>query len=634
MAEETTATDSETETGTGTDAVVLTGAEIVCECLLREGIDIVFGYPGGAILPTYDALTQYPQLHHVLVRHEQGASHMADGYARATGKVGVAMATSGPGATNLVTGIATALMDSSPIVCITGQVPTGAIGTDAFQETDVTGITIPITKHNYLVTSVEDLADVMREAFHIARTGRPGPVLVDIPKDVQTQTTEFVYSEEPITLPGYRPPLKGRADQIDRALKLIRESKRPLILAGHGISMAGANRELAELCERAQIPVALTLLGKGAISEHHPLCLGMMGMHGGAEVNHAIQHADLLIALGMRFDDRVTGNLATYAQKSRKIHVDIDPSEINKNVRVDVGVVGDLGEVLRQLLERAERPWDEAWLDRIAEWRADSEQREIVRPASEPQHPAVPEGKLLGAQVIRDLFEFTDGNAVTVTDVGQHQMLEAQYYQHERPHSLITSGGLGTMGFGLPAAIGAKMALPDQEVWAIIGDGGFQMTMMELATAVQEQANVHIAIINNGFLGMVRQWQEFFYDERYSQTPMVNPDFCKLAAAYGIPAIRVTERGKIEEAVAASRAQTGGPTLIEFVVEKEEIVYPMVPSGADLDDMIRRPTPEEFEHKREQAAALDTPKPETPKPEAPEPEAPAAVAAIGTRFGV
>ena len=621
MAEETTATDSEhTETGTGTDALVLTGAEIVCECLLREGIDIVFGYPGGAILPTYDALTRYPQLHHVLTRHEQGASHMADGYARATGKVGVAMATSGPGATNLVTGIATAMMDSSPIVCITGQVPTGAIGTDAFQETDITGITIPITKHNYLVTSVEDLADVMREAFHIARTGRPGPVLVDIPKDVQTQTTEFVYSEEPITLPGYAQPLKGRADQIDRALELIRESKRPLILAGHGISMAGANRELNELCERTQIPVALTLLGKGAISEHHPLCLGMMGMHGGAEVNHAIQHADLLIALGMRFDDRVTGNLATYAQKSRKIHVDIDPSEINKNVKVDVGIVGDLGEVLRQLLEGAERPWDKAWLDRIAEWRAGAEQREIVRPASEPQHPAVPEGKLLGAQVIRDLFEFTGGNAVTVTDVGQHQMLEAQYYQHERPHSLITSGGLGTMGFGLPAAIGAKMARPDQEVWAIIGDGGFQMTMMELATAVQEQANVHIAIINNGFLGMVRQWQEFFYDERYNQTPMVNPDFCKLAAAYDIPAIRVTERGNIEEAVAASRAHTGGPTLIEFVVEKEEIVYPMVPSGADLDDMIRRPTPEEFEsRRREQTAAVETP----------EPEAPAAAAAIG-----
>ncbi len=625
MAEETTATDSQTETGMGTDAVVLTGAEIVCECLLREGIDIVFGYPGGAILPAYDALTQYPQLHHVLVRHEQGASHMADGYARATGKVGVAMATSGPGATNLVTGIATALMDSSPIVCITGQVPTGAIGTDAFQETDVTGITIPITKHNYLVTSVDELADVMREAFHIARTGRPGPVLVDIPKDVQTQTTEFVYSEEPVTLPGYRTPRRGRADQIDRALELIRGSKRPLILAGHGISMADANRELKELCERTQIPVALTLLGKGAISEHHPLCLGMMGMHGGAEVNHAIQQADLLIALGMRFDDRVTGNLATYAQESRKIHVDIDPSEINKNVRVDVGIVGDLGEVLRQLLERAERPWDETWLDRIAEWREDSEQREIVRPASEPQHPAVPEGKLLGAQVIRDLFEFTGGNAVTVTDVGQHQMLEAQYYQHERPHSLITSGGLGTMGFGLPAAIGAKLARPDQEVWAIIGDGGFQMTMMELATAVQEQANVHIAIINNGFLGMVRQWQEFFYDERYSQTPMVNPDFCKLAAAYDIPAIRVTERGKIEEAVSASRAHTGGPTLIEFVVEKEEIVYPMVPTGADLDDMIRRPTPEEFERKRrEQAAAFETP----------EPEAPAAVAAIGTRFGV
>ena len=631
MTDDRAATDrADEEAGMRTDAIVLTGAEIVCECLLREGVDIVFGYPGGAILPTYDALTKYPQLHHVLTRHEQGASHMADGYARATGKVGVAMATSGPGATNLVTGIATAMMDSSPIVCITGQVPTGAIGSDAFQETDVTGITLPITKHNYLVTSIEELPEVMREAFHIARTGRPGPVLVDIPKDVQIQETEFVYPTEPIQLAGYSPPKTARARQVDAALELIRDSKRPIILAGHGVSMAGANRELALLAEKAQIPIALTLLGKGAISEHHPLCLGMMGMHGGAEVNHAIQQADLLIALGMRFDDRVTGNLATYARGSRKIHVDIDPSEINKNVTVDVGIVGDLGDVLRQLLDRVERRPNEAWFDRIARWRADSELREIVRPADAPQHPAVPEGKLLGAQVIRDLFEFTGGGAITVTDVGQHQMWEAQYYQHERPHSLITSGGLGTMGFGLPAAIGAKMSRPDQEVWAIVGDGGFQMTMMELATAVQEQVNVHVAIINNGFLGMVRQWQEFFYEERYNQTPMVNPDFCKLAEAYGIPSARVTERGRIEEAVNASRAETAGPTLIDFVVEKEEIVFPMVPAGADLDDMIRRPTPEEFERQRRERAAAA----QAPEPAAPEPEAPAAAAALGSRFGV
>ncbi len=618
------------EAGMSTDTVVLTGAEIVCECLLREEVDIVFGYPGGAILPTYDALTKYPQLHHVLTRHEQGASHMADGYARATGRVGVAMATSGPGATNLVTGIATAMMDSSPVVCITGQVPTGAIGSDAFQETDVTGITLPITKHNYLVRSIEELPEVMREAFHIARTGRPGPVLVDIPKDVQIQTAEFVYPTEPIELRGYRPPRAARARQVEAALELIRESRRPIILAGHGISMAGANSELAQLAEKTRIPVALTLLGKGALSEHHPFCLGMMGMHGGAEVNHAIQQADLLIALGMRFDDRVTGNLATYARNSRKIHIDIDPSEINKNVTVDVGIVGDLGEVLGQLLERVERQPDETWLDRIAKWRADSELREIVRPADAPQHPAAPQGKLLGAQVIRDLFEFTGGGAVTVTDVGQHQMWEAQYYPHERPHSLITSGGLGTMGFGVPAAIGAKMARPDQEVWAIVGDGGFQMTLMELATAVQEKVNVHIAIINNGFLGMVRQWQEFFYDERYNATPMVNPDFCKLAEAYGIPATRVTERSGIEEAVGASRARREGPTLIEFVVEKEEIVYPMVPAGADLDDMIRRPTPAEFMRRRRE------PEPEAPAPEAvaAEPEAPAAAAALGSRFGV
>ncbi len=609
------------------EGVVLTGAEIVCECLLREGVDLVFGYPGGAILPTYDALTKYPRIHHVLTRHEQGASHMADGYARATGKVGVAIATSGPGATNLVTGIATAMMDSSPIVCITGQVPTGAIGSDAFQETDVTGITIPITKHNYLVRTIEELPEVMREAFHIARTGRPGPVLIDIPKDVQIQAAPFAYPTAPIDLRGYQPPQAARARQVDAALTLIRDSKRPVILAGHGISMAGANRELAQLAEKARIPVALTLLGKGAISEHHPLCMGMMGMHGGAEVNHAIQGADLLIALGMRFDDRVTGNIATYAPDSRKIHVDIDPSEINKNVQVDVGIVGDLGDVLRQLLDRVERQPSQAWFDRIAAWRADSELREIVRPPDELQHPAAPEGKLLGAQVIRDLFEFTEGGAITVTDVGQHQMWEAQYYQHERPHSLITSGGLGTMGFGLPAAIGAKMARPEEEVWAVVGDGGFQMTMMELATAVQEKVNVHIAVINNGFLGMVRQWQEFFYEERYNQTPMVNPDFCKLAEAYGIPAIRVTERAAIEGAVAAARAQAGGPTLTEFVVEKEEIVYPMVPAGADLDDMIRRPTPTDFEQQRQAAASSAA----APEPEASQPEP---ATALGSRFGV
>ncbi len=572
----------------------ITGAEIVCEVLQQEGTDVLFGYPGGAILPTYDALTKYPKLHHVLTRHEQGASHMADGYARATGKVGVAMATSGPGATNLVTGLATAMMDSSPVVAITGQVPTGAIGSDAFQETDISGITLPITKHNYLVTSVEEVAHTMREAFHIARTGRPGPVLIDIPKDVQNAVAPYEPDDTPITLPGYRPETYAPERQIGDALQLIRDARRPLILAGHGVQMSGAMDELAAFAERARIPVALTLLGKGGMPEAHPLCLGMMGMHGGAEVNLAIQRADLLLAFGMRFDDRVTGNLKTYARHARKIHVDIDPSEINKNVPVDVGIAGDLKSVLQQMLPQLERQEDPAWLQQIEDWRQDGERRDIIGPPGEQRGATpVPDDKLLAAQVIYDLRELTGGNAVTVTDVGQHQMFEAQYYPHQDPRSLITSGGLGTMGFGLPAAIGAKMGEPDKNVWAIAGDGGFQMTMMELATAVQESVNVKVAVINNAYLGMVRQWQEFFYEERYNATPMVNPDFCKIAEAYGIPSRRVTRRDEIPEAIALADATKDGPVLVEFVVEQEEIVFPMVPAGADLDAMLRRPAPGE-----------------------------------------
>ena len=564
--------------------MLLTGAEIVMECLLREGVDVIFGYPGGAILPTYDAMTKYPQIHHVLVRHEQGASHMADGYARATGRVGVAIATSGPGATNLVTGIATAMMDSSPIVCITGQVPRGSIGTDAFQETDVTGVTLPITKHNYLVSDIAELPYVMREAFHIARTGRPGPVLVDIPKDVQNDKMEFVYPEGDIILPGYQPPAEASEAEIEAAVRLINEAQRPVILAGHGILMSGATQPLRELAELAGIPITLTLLGKGAIPENHPLVLGMMGMHGEATSNLAIQEADLLIALGMRFDDRVTGNLKNYAPHAKKIHVDIDPSEINKNVRVDIGIAGDLRTVLTQLLPRVEVRSHPEWLARIRDWQEDDDERDIL-------HHNTGE-RLLGAQVINDLWRCTDGEAITVTDVGQHQMLEAQYYPHQRPATMLTSGGLGTMGFGFPAAIGAKFGRPDEEVWAIVGDGGFQMTMCELATAAQENVDVNIAVLNNGFLGMVRQWQEFFYEERYHATPMYNPDFVKLAEAFGIPAMRVTHRGQIEESVAFARS-IKGPVLIEYVIEKEEIVYPMVPSGADLHNMIRRPKPGE-----------------------------------------
>ena len=562
--------------------MILTGAEIIWECLQREGVDLVFGYPGGAILPTYDAMGRYPGIHHVLSRHEQGATHMADGYARATGRVGVAMATSGPGATNLVTGIGTAMMDSSPLVCISGQVPLPAVGSDAFQEADVAGVTLPITKHNYLVTEVEDLAYILREAFHIARTGRPGPVLVDIPKDVQTAATEFRWREEPIVLPGFRQPEPVSSSALRDALELIAESQRPVILAGHGVLISGAEAQLLELAERSETPVALTLLGKGAIPEDHPLCLGMMGMHGHASANHAIQEADLLIACGMRFDDRVTGNLKTYAPGARKIHIEIDAAEIGKNVPVDVGLNGDLAAVLDRLLRDLRPARHPAWLERIASWRSDERSRDAV-------HAGNHDGGLLAAEVMHALWQLTGGDAVNVTDVGQHQMVEAQYYPHRRPNTLITSGGMGTMGFAVPAAIGAKLGCPGEEVWAIVGDGGFQMTMAELATAVQEKVEINIALINNGFLGMVRQWQEFFYDQRYHATPMVSPDFCKLAAAFDIPAHRVERLDQIETAVQRARSHRGGPCLIEFMVEQHDVVYPMVPAGADLHEMIRRP---------------------------------------------
>ncbi|MBI2569781.1 MAG: biosynthetic-type acetolactate synthase large subunit [Candidatus Schekmanbacteria bacterium] len=557
-----------------------TGAEILWECLLREGVDVVFGYPGGAILPAYDTMTQY-DIRHVLVRHEQGATHAADGYARATGKAGVVVATSGPGATNLVTGLANAMMDSIPLIAITGQVAKGVIGSDAFQETDVTGVTLPVTKHNYIVTDVRELASTIREAFHIARTGRPGPVLVDIPKDVQLDRTGFHYPDDPIELPGYRPRTIVPKADFERAIELINGAQRPVVLAGHGIIMSGAVAELRGLVEKADIPVALTLLGIGGLPASHRLCAGMMGMHGEAAVNHAIQEADLLIALGMRFDDRVTGNLKTYAPGAHKIHIDIDPSELNKNVKVDVGIIGDVREVLRELLPHVEKADRSLWLARIDTWLAATRERDILH------HD--PQGKLWTAHVIVDLWKATAGNAIIVSDVGQHQMWEAQYYRHEEPRSLITSGGLGTMGFALPAAIGAKIGRPDAEVWVIAGDGGFQMTLGELGTVVQEKLPLRIAIINNGFLGMVRQWQEFFYERRYSATPLVNPDFCKLAEAYGIAAFRVDRREDVIPAALRAR-EVNGPALLNFVVESADSVYPMVPSGADLADMIRRPS--------------------------------------------
>jgi acetolactate synthase-1/2/3 large subunit len=556
-----------------------TGAQIVWEVLSSEGVEIVFGYPGGAILPAYDAMLDYP-IRHVLVRHEQGAAHMADGYARATGRVGVAMATSGPGATNLVTGIATAMMDSSPIVCITGQVPGPAIGSDAFQETDVTGVTLPITKHNYLVTDVEDLAQALRRAFYIARSGRPGPVLVDIAKDVQNTTTEYEPDDSPVMLPGYRPDFTTTDEDLHRAVELISEAERPLILAGHGVLISSAMRELLDFVDKTQIPVTPTLLGLGCFPANHRLNLGMMGMHGEAWVNTAIQEADLLLAFGMRFDDRVTGNLKTYASNSRKIHVEIDPSEINKNVKVDVGIVGDLGATLRELTPRVPKKEHREWISYIDMLKGDSAVRDIQQLPDD--------GHLYAAHVIYDLWRYTNGEALVVSDVGQHQMWEAQYYKHDKPYKLVTSGGLGTMGFALPASIGAKFGKPDDDVWVIVGDGGIQMTASELSTCAQEGIKVNVAIINNGFLGMVRQWQEFFYERRYAATPLKNPDFVKLAEAHGLQGLRVEAREQVEDAVRWAH-ETPGTVVIDFRVEQEDSVYPMVPAGADLDKMIRRP---------------------------------------------
>lgn len=561
----------------------LTGAEIIWECLVRNGVEVIFGYPGGAILPTYDAMTKYPQIHHVLVRHEQGATHMADGYARASGRVGTAIATSGPGATNMVTGIATAMMDSSPIVCITGQVGSKAIGSDAFQETDVTGVTLPITKHNYLVTRAEDIARTLREAFYIAQSGRPGPVLVDITKDAQQLSADFDWEAAAPRLPGYRPHLRALPSEYQRAIELINAAKRPLILAGQGVIHSGATRTVLDLAEKAQIPIAVTLLGLGGIPAAHPLNLGMMGMHGEAWVNMAIQQADLLIACGMRFDDRVTGNLKTYAPEARKIHIEIDPSEVNKNVRVDAALLGDLRTVLDEVSPHIQPADREEWLDHIQEMKGDSAVRDIQ---------SLPDlGHLYAAHAIHDIWRLTRAvDPIVVTDVGQHQMWEAQYFRHEQPRSLITSGGLGTMGFALPAAIGAKFARPDKEVWVIAGDGGFQMTMPELATVVQEGLKLNIAIINNAYLGMVRQWQEFFYEKRYAATPLLGPDFVKLAEAFGLKGMRITRRAEVQAAVEAARAHPG-TVVMDFQVEQEDTVFPMVPAGADLHNMIRRPKP-------------------------------------------
>jgi acetolactate synthase-1/2/3 large subunit len=563
----------------------LTGAHIIWSCLVEQGVDTVFGYPGGAILPAYDALLDHP-IRHVLVRHEQGATHMADGYARASGRVGVALATSGPGATNLVTGIANAMMDSIPLVCITGQVAESLMGSDAFQETDITGITLTITKHNFLVTKAADIAPALRAAFRIATEGRPGPVLVDITKNAQQELADYdgqtAVHDEGSTKVQHEGSTKVQHEGslIDDANRLLASARRPVILAGHGVLRSGACEELRQFAELTHIPVAMTLLGLGCLPAHHPLNLGMMGMHGESWVNEAIQEADLLLAFGMRFDDRVTGKLALYAPHAKKIHIDIDPSELHKNVRADVAIAGDLRTTLAAWLPRIAGARHDAWVARIERLAGGNPVRDI---AELPDN-----GRLCAAHVIHDIWKATAARAIVVTDVGQHQMWAAQYYKCEEPGTFITSGGLGTMGFGVPAAIGVKLARPDREVWAIVGDGGFQMTQAELQTMVQENVKVNVAIINNGYLGMVRQWQQFFHDRRYSATPMSSPDYVKLADAHGLSGIRVTRRSEMADALRHARAAAGA-VIIDFRVEQEDTVYPMVSPGAALHDMIKRP---------------------------------------------
>jgi acetolactate synthase I/II/III large subunit len=565
----------------------MTGAQMVWEALVREGVDVVFGHPGGAILPTYDALSPFEAsgtIHHVLVRHEQCAAHMADGYARSTGRVGVCIATSGPGATNLVTGLATAQMDSAPMVAITGQVPTNLLGTDAFQESDVVGVTQPVCKHNYLVTDIDELPQILKEAFYIAREGRPGVVLVDICKDVQNAKGMFRYDFE-IDLPGYEPWPQYSQSSLNEAAELINKSERPLILAGHGIHLAGVSKELLEMVERAEIPVVTTLLGTGNIPETHPLSLGMGGMHGEAFANRAIQSCDVLIAMGMRFDDRITGRLDQFAKQSKIIHFELDKAEVGKNVVPDVAVIGSLSETLPDLLPKINERRHQIWIQEIQEWRGDTDDTDIL-------HLEVDE--LIPPYVIRQLWHATketaNGNAIVVTDVGQHQMWECQYFIHELAGQLITSGGLGTMGFALPAAIGAQIANRDKLVWAVAGDGGFQMTLQELIVLQQENLPVKIAVINNGFLGMVRQWQQFFYNKRYVGTPILSPDLVKLADAYSIPALRVTHPSEVASALKTAH-ETDGPFLIDFRVKEEINVYPMVAPGAAVNELIRRPKP-------------------------------------------
>ena len=568
------------ETGPLNDeARELTGSQILCEALIREGVELLFGYPGGAIMPFYDALTSYPALHHVLVRHEQGAAHAADGYARATGKVGVCVATSGPGATNLVTGLATAYMDSTPVVALTGQVARPFIGRDAFQETDVLGVTQPITKHNYLVQRVEDLADIVREAFQLALSGRPGPVLIDVPKDIQFSKTLYRPSTR---LSSNEYARAARTQQpspaaIARAAQLIAEAQRPLIMSGHGVILANAWSELQAFAEKTNIPVITTLLGLSGFPETHPLAIGMPGMHGPAHVNRAIGVADLIIGVGLRFDDRVTGKVSEFAPRARFIHIDIDPAEMHKVKPAAVPIVSDAKAALKALVEAVEPGDHRTWISEIR----NNEAQDQDHIAAIPRNTVHPDP----ISILEAIRAETHGDAIIVTDVGQHQMWTARHYTWTRPNSHITSGGLGTMGFALPAAMGVKMGVPDATVWVVAGDGGIQMNIQELATLKQEGLAIKVAIMNNGYLGMVRQWQHFFHSGNYSETPITGPDYVQLAAAYGLTGMHVTKHEEVAEAVHQAMEKEG-TVIIDFVIESEANVYPMVAPGSAITNMI------------------------------------------------
>ncbi len=555
---------------------MMKGAEILIECFKKEKVDTIFGYPGGSVIPIFDQLYDTPEINFYLVRHEQGAAHMADGYARATGKVGVCLATSGPGATNLVTGIATAYMDSIPMVAFTGQVKTNLIGNDAFQEADMVGITRPITKHNYLVKDVKNLARIIREAFHIASTGRPGPVLIDLPVDVQLAACDFKYPAQ-VTLKGYKPVVKGHPRQMKKALEMIKKAERPILYVGGGVIISEASKELTMFARKAGIPVTTTLNGLGAFPENDPLSLGMLGMHGTAYANHAVQECDLLISVGARFDDRVTGKIDEFAPHAKTIHIDIDPSSISKTIVVDLPIVGDAKNILKELLKSAKKLSIAPWLKQIKTWKE--------------KHPLAYDKKGAGIKpqyVLEVISKLTKGDAIIVTEVGQNQMWAAQWYGYTKPRTYLSSGGLGTMGYGFPAAIGAQLGKPNKVVFDIAGDGSIQMNIQELSTAVTNNIPVKVVVLNNGYLGMVRQWQELFYDRRYAHTDLAatgNPDFMKIAEAYGAMGIRVTKKSAVEDAIKKA-LKHDGPVFVDIIIDREENVFPMVPAGQAINRMI------------------------------------------------